>query len=142
MDTFNDEVLTIVLGFLTPEDLMRSRVVCSNWREAVTKTIVPNVKINSDEKYNALVAMARALPNLQHVSLCKHEDGGYFINSFYAGRTSRRWHPCFRDAHKYADGISPDETEAARTATIPPTILKLFPDSEICAACKLITKLH
>eukprot|EP00985_Skeletonema_marinoi_P012206 scaffold5851_cov115-Skeletonema_marinoi.AAC.1 len=60
--------------------------------------------------------MARALPNLQHVSLCKHEDGGYFINSFYAGRTSRRWHPCFRDDHKYADGISPDETEAARTA--------------------------
>eukprot|EP00985_Skeletonema_marinoi_P029901 scaffold29567_cov80-Skeletonema_marinoi.AAC.1 len=46
MDTFNDEV-PIVLGLLTPEDLMRSRVVCSNWREAVTKTIVPDVKVNS-----------------------------------------------------------------------------------------------
>ena len=56
--------------------------------------------------------MARALPNLQDISLCKHEDGGY-----YAGRTtSRMWYPCFRDDHKYADGISPDETEAARTA--------------------------
>ena len=68
-DLSTDEV-AIIFGYLPPADIMRARLN-KKMREAATKTIVPptNFVVNSVGKYNALVAMATALPNLQQITL-------------------------------------------------------------------------
>eukprot|EP00984_Skeletonema_dohrnii_P018093 scaffold8356_cov106-Skeletonema_dohrnii-CCMP3373.AAC.1 len=72
-DTSTDE-LAIVFGFLGPEDIMRARC-CKKWSEAAKKTIVPLTEfvVNSENRYNAMEAMTRALPNLQKIILRKLE---------------------------------------------------------------------
>ena len=64
-----DEV-AIIFGFLPCTDIMRARV-CSTWREAAKKTLVPLSKFDVDSvrTYNAMRVMSTALPNLQQMSL-------------------------------------------------------------------------
>ena len=94
--SFDDliDVLPNILGFLPPEDIMCSRRVCKNCREAATKTIVPltNFRVRSMNEYNAMGVMTRALPNLQQIHIGHLEH------------------------HKYNDGEDPDEEWAAITA--------------------------
>ena len=97
-DDLGVDVLANVLAFLTVEEIMRSRRVNKKSREAAKMAIVPPAAfwVDSDDKYNAMVAMTDALPNLQQIGIRYYsEDGG------------RR---------KYSDGEDPDEEEAAETA--------------------------
>eukprot|EP00985_Skeletonema_marinoi_P007725 scaffold3445_cov80-Skeletonema_marinoi.AAC.6 len=62
-----DEV-AIIFSFLTHQDIMRARV-CKTWRDAAKKTLVPlcEFRVDSVRSYNAMRAMATALPNLQQL---------------------------------------------------------------------------
>ena len=64
-----DEV-AIIFGFLSHQDIMRARV-CSTWKDAAKKTIVPpsNFVADSLRSFNAMRVMATALPTLQQLSL-------------------------------------------------------------------------
>jgi hypothetical protein len=92
-----DEV-AIIFSFLPYYDIMRARV-CTTWRDAAKKTLVPltdfssEFVVNSVVKYNAMRVMSTALPNLQQLSICGLGHG-----------------------HKYIDGEDPDEERAAWTA--------------------------
>eukprot|EP00984_Skeletonema_dohrnii_P005978 scaffold2120_cov150-Skeletonema_dohrnii-CCMP3373.AAC.1 len=95
--TFDDlgvDLIAIIYGFLGPFDIMRSRL-CKKLRKAATTTTVPptDFVVDSVIKYNAMRAMATALPNLQQIEI-GDLDGG----------------------HKYSDGEDPDEGRAAKTA--------------------------
>ena len=77
---------------------MRSRRVYPQWRVAVKKTTVPPTifDVHSVERYNAMVVMKKALPNLQQII-------GLRLGHFGGG-------------HMWRDGQDPDEEEAAQTA--------------------------
>jgi hypothetical protein len=89
------EVVPTILSFLTPKQIMRARGVCTTWRDAAKKTLVPltEFKVDSVRSYNAMRAMSTALPTLQQLSICDLDCG-----------------------HKYSDGDDPDEENAAKTA--------------------------
>ncbi|KAK1736279.1 hypothetical protein QTG54_012879 [Skeletonema marinoi] len=74
MDISTDE-LAIIFGCLGPDDIMRARC-CKKWSEAAKRTIVPLTEfvVNSENRYNAMEAMTRALPNLQKITLRKLES--------------------------------------------------------------------
>mmetsp|Transcript_25753 Transcript_25753/g.43680 ORF Transcript_25753/g.43680 Transcript_25753/m.43680 type:complete len:420 (+) Transcript_25753:95-1354(+) len=93
-DRLGTDALANIFGFLLPEDIMLARLN-KKMREAAKKTIVPltDFVVDSVRKYNALVAMSTALPNLQQISV-HGLDGG----------------------HKYSDGEDPNEGRAAKTA--------------------------
>ena len=57
---------------------MRARV-CTSWREAAKKALVPLSKfdVNSVRSYNAMRAMSTALPNLQQISIYPLGDLGH-----------------------------------------------------------------
>eukprot|EP00984_Skeletonema_dohrnii_P030149 scaffold21369_cov153-Skeletonema_dohrnii-CCMP3373.AAC.4 len=77
--------------------------VCTTWRDAAKKTHVSpalDFEVGDVRSYNALRAMANALPNLQKLSIC--DDLG--------------------EGNKYADGENPDEEEAAIQQTMLLTI--------------------
>ena len=82
LDDLSADVIEHILGCLGPVDIMRARC-CKKWREAAKKTMVPiiNFHVNSVDKYNAMAAMATALPNLQKLTLSrpgsenKYNDG-------------------------------------------------------------------
>ena len=88
-----DEV-AIVFGYLPPKDIFRARV-CTTWREAAKKTLVPlcDFVVKDMRSYNAMRVMITALPNLQQVLIAN-----------------------LGHRHKYVDGEDPDEGQAARTA--------------------------
>eukprot|EP00985_Skeletonema_marinoi_P007731 scaffold3445_cov80-Skeletonema_marinoi.AAC.12 len=88
-----DEV-AIVFSFLPHRDIMRARV-CTTWRDAAKKTLVPlcEFRVDSVRSYNAMRVMATALPNLQQLSI--HSLGR---------------------VHKYSYGEDPDEVQARCTA--------------------------
>ena len=90
-----DEVAR-ALSFLSPEEIMPLRRVNMTWKDAAKKTIVPptNFIVNSVKRCNAMEVMARALPNLQQVTL----------RSLRCGEI------------KYNDGEDPDEELATETA--------------------------
>ena len=63
-----DEV-AIIFGFLSYTDIMRARV-CTSWREAAKKTLVPQTKllvVDSLRSYNTVRVMSTALPNTQQI---------------------------------------------------------------------------
>eukprot|EP00986_Skeletonema_menzelii_P018521 scaffold26653_cov153-Skeletonema_menzelii.AAC.4 len=80
-----DEV-AIIFSFLLPKEIMRARV-CTTWRDAAKKTIVPMTKfvVDSVRSFNAMRAMSTALPHLQPLSICMtkvysdREDGNAAI---------------------------------------------------------------
>ncbi len=92
--TFDDlgvDELAHILGFLGPFEIMCARQN-KKMMEAAKHTIVRNrFVVDSVKKYNALVAMSTALPNLQQIAL--HDLGG---------------------GHKYIDG---DDAEEERSVT-------------------------
>jgi hypothetical protein len=102
--SFDDlvDVLPNILGFLQPRDIMRQRRVCRKCSEAVKMTIVPlaDFDVNSVEKYNRMVVMTRAMPNLQQITIS-------YLHGVDWGR------------HKYNDGEDPNLEYAARTARRP-----------------------
>eukprot|EP00985_Skeletonema_marinoi_P000091 scaffold25_cov69-Skeletonema_marinoi.AAC.5 len=96
LERLGTDELANIFGFLPPKDIMWARL---NKRmvEAAKKTIVPitDFRVDSVRKYNALVAMSTALPNLQQISLGHHRN-------LYG--------------HKYSDGEDRDEEWAAHRA--------------------------
>ena len=64
-----DEV-AIIFSFLSHVDIMHARV-CSTWREAAKKTLVPlsRFDVDSHRAYNAMRVMSTALPNIQQISI-------------------------------------------------------------------------
>ena len=97
--TLNDlsvDVLADIFGFLDgARDIMQKRRVCRKWREAVKKTIVPPIEfcVDSLVKFDAMVVMTRAMPNLQQIEIGNLEWG-----------------------HNWRNGEDPDEEWAARAA--------------------------
>ena len=89
------DVLANILGFLLIKDIMRSRRINKKTMEAVRNTVVPptDFVVNTVKKYNAVVVMTRAMPNLQKITL-----------KFLGGR--RKW----------SDGEDPDQRRAAEYA--------------------------
>ncbi len=90
------DVLANIFGFLDGmQDIMQKRCVCKKWKEAVKQTTSPLVEfhVNSMEKYNAMVVMTRAMPNLQQIMIGKL---GPFVH--------------------WSDGEDPNEGLAARFA--------------------------
>ena len=67
-----DEV-AIIFSFLHPEDILRLRRVCTTWRDAAKKTLVPptDFSVDNERSYNAMRVMATALPDLQQLYLGK-----------------------------------------------------------------------
>ena len=111
-DELSTDEVEIIFSFLSPYDIMRARV-CTTWREAAKKTLVPltTLAVASARSYNAMRAMSTALPNLKQIFLC---------------HIVRR--------HKYEDGEDPDPDEegAARTANYTHTMSISYPDLESC----------
>ena len=91
MDSLRTDELAHIFGYLSPEDIMRSRLN-TKMREAAKKTFVPpaDFVVDSVRSYNAMRAMTTALPNLQQIEL--------------------------NDTPHYVDGEDPDEFWAADTA--------------------------
>ncbi len=113
MSGISNKLTSTILGFLGYKDIMRSRICCKKFRDAARTTIVPwvnychnksysrskesQVRVDSEKKYKAMVAMTTALPNLQQLEICKFETG---------------------HNHKYCDGEDPSKWQAAATANL------------------------
>ncbi len=95
--SFDDltDVLPNIFGFLPLKDIMRSRCIDKNSREAVKMTTIPltDFRVRGMNKYNALAVMTEVMPNLQQLELRNLDEG-----------------------HKYGDGEDPNEEEAAKIA--------------------------
>jgi len=94
-DDLGVDVLANIYAFLPLVNIMCSRCINKKSREAVKITIPPphDFVVDSLEKYNGMVVMTEAMPNLQQITM------GSLV-----GR------------HKYSDGEDPDEEQAAYTA--------------------------
>lgn len=68
----DDDVVATIFECLGLNDLMRMRLVCTKWREAAKKTLVPmtDFHVSNYKKYRAMAIMTTALPNLQQLSIC------------------------------------------------------------------------
>jgi hypothetical protein len=93
----NADEVAHALSFLTPEKIMTLRCVNMTWKDAAKKTIAPatDFLVNNERRYNAMRVMARALPNLQQITLGPLGQG-----------------------HKWSDGEDPDQRQAARSTII------------------------
>eukprot|EP00984_Skeletonema_dohrnii_P032404 scaffold26504_cov228-Skeletonema_dohrnii-CCMP3373.AAC.11 len=98
-DEVSSDEVAIIFGFLSHVDIMRARRVCTTWRDAAKKTIVPSTKfvVGSERSYNAMRVMSTALPNLQQIAL-------YDLSP----------------PNKYSDGEDPDDRRARRAANDTP----------------------
>jgi len=99
-DKLSGDEVAIIFSFLPMRNIMCLRRVCTTWRDATKKTIVPRARypmfrINCVEKYNAVRVMTTALPNLLEI---------------------RFWGDFKEGGHKYIDGQDPNEEKAAETA--------------------------
>jgi len=86
-----DEV-AIIFGFLSPYDIMHARV-CTTWRDAAKKTVVPPsyesyYKIYNVRSYNAVRAMSTALPNLDQLDISDLEFSDLAGRFFSHGENS------------------------------------------------------
>jgi hypothetical protein len=100
-DDLSVDVLPNIFGYLDgPKDIMSKRRLNKKSREAVRRTIVPPTEFNVDSArdYNAMNVMARAMPNLQQITIG---------NFGWPYKCKWRW----------SDGEDPDEEEAARNST-------------------------
>ena len=90
-DRLGADALANIFGYLRPEDIMLARLN-KKMREAAKTTIVPMTRFSVDSvrKFNALVTMSTALPNLQQIQIG------------YLGRE-----------HNYRDGEDRDEDRVA-----------------------------
>lgn len=103
--SLSTDILANIFGHLPLKEIMRVRRVCKKTIDAVKETEVPIesnkyrcFKIDSIEKFNALIGMSETLPGLQQFGLSspsyesKYKGGGDF---------------------KYADGEDPVEESTA-----------------------------
>ena len=90
-------VLAIIFGFLPFKDVMRSRCVCSDWKEAAKGTIVTSCyDVTTVHDFTAMEMIA--IPNLEHLWLGRLEEEDISRNV------------------RYIDGDNPNESLAAGTA--------------------------
>ena len=94
-DVLSVDVLANIYGFLSLKDIMCKRRINKKSMDAVRNTVVPPtyLKVDTVKKYNAMVVMTRAMPNLQKIFL-----GG---PGEYRGRDG-----------KWSDGEDPDQLRA------------------------------
>mmetsp|Transcript_31816 Transcript_31816/g.53859 ORF Transcript_31816/g.53859 Transcript_31816/m.53859 type:complete len:383 (-) Transcript_31816:26-1174(-) len=71
LDELHADVIAIMFGYLAPEAIMPLRRVCTKWRDAAKKAIVPltDFVVDGEKKINAMASMATALPNMQQISI-------------------------------------------------------------------------
>ena len=94
-------VLPIVFSFLPFRDVMRSRCVRSDWKEAAKGTFVRcGYAVQTVHDFTAMEMVA--IPHLQHLSLFGLETDTLMLTS--------------RDRHRYIHGDNPNESFAAETA--------------------------
>ncbi len=92
-------VLAIIFGFLPFKDVMRSRCVCSDWKDAAKGTFVTSCyDVETVHDFKAMEIIA--IPNLEHLWLGRLEEDM----------------PQSRNVHRYIDGDNPNESLAAGTA--------------------------
>ena len=104
-------VLAIIFGFLPLEDVMRTRRVCSDCKEAAKGTFIPTeFEVRTVHDFRAMEVMTTALPNLQHLSLYELEED---LETVYVqhGRGQKSI-----EEHRYIVGDNPNESFAAVTA--------------------------
>ena len=68
LDELSADMIAIIFGYLAPEVIMGLRQVCVKWRDAAKKAIISsNFEVNSVEKFNVMIFMTTALPNMQQI---------------------------------------------------------------------------
>ena len=99
-DVLSVDVLANIYGFLSLEDIMCKRRINKKSMDAVRNAVVPPTYFYVDtvKKYNAMVVMTRAMPNLQKVFLK------------FVGRTGGD--PDRKFPGKWSDGEDPDQRRA------------------------------
>ncbi len=99
-DVLSVDVLANIYGFLSLEDIMCKRRINKKSMDAVRNTVVPPTYFHVDtvKKYNAMVVMTRAMPNLQKIVLK------------FVGRTGGD--PDQEFPGKWSDGEDPDQRRA------------------------------
>ena len=88
-DNLSADIVAMIFGYFDPADIMCFRRVCTKWRDAAKKTIVPlnsdffagQFFINSVDKYNAMRVMTTALPNLASLTILHLQDGGHIFHN-------------------------------------------------------------
>jgi len=109
INALSTDVVANILGYLgDPAEIMLSRA-CKKMRDAATIVIVVgDFRIDSVRRYNALVAMRRALPNTQRKNALGEVTRALpNLQRITIGNLGRRI--------KYKDGADPDEAQAAKT---------------------------
>eukprot|EP00984_Skeletonema_dohrnii_P027483 scaffold17034_cov72-Skeletonema_dohrnii-CCMP3373.AAC.1 len=124
INALSTDVVANILGYLgDPAEIMLSRA-CKKMRDAATIVIVVgDFRIDSARRYNALVAMRRALPNTQRKNALGEVTRALpNLTRITIGNLGRRI--------KYKDGADPDEAQAAKTrrnwTTLDLSILSTF----------------
>lgn len=71
VDHLDDDIVATIFGCLGLQDAIRMRLVCTKWREAAKKTLVPMMDfcVHNYVTYRAMSIMTTALPNLQQLSI-------------------------------------------------------------------------
>ena len=95
LDTLDVDLVAQIQAYLTIEELMRSRVACKKFQFASSLATLPppsGLIVDSTRKYNGLVAMRDALPNLQQVSLRGFGGRGQKKFRFSHGMEADNWH--------------------------------------------------
>ena len=63
-------VLAIIFGYLPLHNIMRSRCVCRDWKEAAKGAFVTSeIQVTNIDDFETLEMMTTALPNLQHLEI-------------------------------------------------------------------------
>ena len=108
-------MLAMIFGFLPVKEIMRSRRVCSDWKEAAKGTFVPFKNYCSYDEFNvwntdtlrAMQAMTTALPNLQQLSISHIIDSDAYKQQRLI-------------MHRYIVGDNPDYPINRRSRNLPP----------------------
>lgn len=96
-------VLAIIFGFLPLKDVMRSRRVCSDWKEAAKGTVITSeFEVRTVQNFRSMELIA--IPNLQHLSLYELTEDVSMLPMW-----SRRGK---KGGDRYVAGDNPDESLA------------------------------
>ena len=103
----NFNMLAIIFGFLPLEEIMRSRCVCNDWKEAAKGTFVPyGFSVYNLDTWRGMQALTTALPNLQQLSISSIDD-----------TDAMKQYPemRYRWEHRFIVGDNPDDEVAIDT---------------------------
>ena len=80
LDELDADVIAIMFGYLAPEAIMPLRRVCTKWRDAAKKAIVPltDFVVDDEKKFNVMISMTTALPNMQQISINYPHEHNYY----------------------------------------------------------------